>query len=64
MDTDTRTEAESVAGIIRSAAAWWQLAADALDADDLERAAKFAALGHVGTFDMRERTERLEALAN
>lgn len=60
MDTE-RTEAATCADIIRSAAAWWQLAATALEDGRLEDAARFAHLGHIGTNDMRARTAALVA---
>ena len=58
MDTE-RTEAETVAGIIESAAAWWQLASRELAAGNLETAERYAHLGQLGTEGMRERIGRM-----
>jgi hypothetical protein len=55
--TTTMTEAERAADVIRSAAAWWRLAAERLEAGDLEQAADFAKLGRFGTEGMVERIE-------
>jgi hypothetical protein len=52
----TRTQAETVAGIIESAAAWWQLASRELAAGNLETAERYA---HLGTEGMRERIGRI-----
>lgn len=59
-DTE-RTEAETVAGIIESAAAWWQLASRELAAGNLEEAERYDRLGHLGTEGMHERIARMEA---
>ena len=58
MDT---TENETVASIIRSAAAWWRLAAEALEAGDLEQATAYARLGGFGAEGMVERIAVLAA---
>lgn len=57
-DTD-HTEAENIAGLIESAAAWWQLASRELAAGDLEAAERYAYLGHLGTDGMRQRISAL-----
>lgn len=59
-ETSTETtEAERVADVIRSAAAWWKLAAEQLEAGDLEKASGFAKLGRFGTRDAVERIDEL-----
>jgi hypothetical protein len=56
----TRTEAETVAGIIESGAAWWTLAARALAEGDHEQAAKYAHLLDIGTKSMRDRIAAID----
>ncbi|MEX2445777.1 MAG: hypothetical protein WD734_00435 [Dehalococcoidia bacterium] len=55
--TETSTEAANVADIIRSAAAWWKLAAETLEAGDVDQALTYAKLGRFGTEDAVERIE-------
>jgi hypothetical protein len=49
-------EAE-LADIIRSAAAWWKLAAERLESGNVDEALAFAKLGRFGTEDAVERIE-------
>jgi hypothetical protein len=64
MDSDTSTTtSDVVAGTIRSAAAWWQLAADALDRGDLAQAQQCARLGAFGTADVVARIDELRTKA-
>lgn len=59
MDTDTRTEADTIGAILESAAAWWQLASRELTAGNLDMAARCARLGRIGTSGMREQIEAM-----
>ena len=57
--TTERTEAETVVRILTAGAAWWQKAAEALAAGDLQAAHEYAQLGDLGTDGMRQRIAAL-----
>ena len=57
------TEAAKLADVIRSAAAWWRLAADTLEAGDHDQAGTFAGLGEFGLEAMRDRIAELGTTA-
>jgi nitrogen-specific signal transduction histidine kinase len=56
---ETTTDAARVADVIRSPAAGWRLAAERLEAGDLEPAHDYARLGQFGTEDVVERIAAL-----
>jgi hypothetical protein len=55
----TATDTERTADTIRSAAAWWKLAAERLETGKVDEAVTFAKLGQFGTERMVERIEAL-----
>jgi hypothetical protein len=55
----TATDTERTADTIRSAAAWWKLAAERLESGNVDEAIAFAKLGRFGVDGMVERIEAL-----
>lgn len=56
----TTSEAATVADIIRSAAAWWRLAAAELERGNNSQAHLYATLGEAGTAGMVDRVVTLD----